>query len=162
MRQVIKNRQVVTDDWLYGDRESAKGAARVVLPLADYLAVHATGEAAGAALGVKLAPADDEAQLKPYLTGLPLITVEFPSTGEGRGYTQGRLLRERYGYRGELRAVGPIRVDQMWFLARCGFDSFELAAGEDPLVAIAQLQRFSVAYQASPDGLTQPRRRHGA
>ena len=72
------------------------------------------------------------------------------------------LLRDRFGYRGELRAVGAVRVDQMWFLARCGFDVFDLAAGEDTAVAIAQLDRFSVAYQQSPDGLTHPRRRYGA
>ncbi len=72
-----------------------------------------------------------------------------------------RLLRERHGYKGELRAVGKIRVDQVYLLARCGFNSFELLDGEDPVLAIAQLERFSVAYQPGVDGLTHPRRRYG-
>jgi len=162
MRQVIKDRQLVGDDWVYADKDAAPASGRAVLPLADFLAARAAGSANAATLGVKLAPADDEDALKPWLADLPLIAVEFPSSGEGRGYTQGRLLRERHGYRGELRAVGAVRVDQIWFLARCGFDVFDLAAGENPAVAIAQLDRFSVAYQSSPDGLTQPRHRYGA
>jgi uncharacterized protein (DUF934 family) len=162
MRQVIKDRKVVGDDWIYADKDCLPSGGRTVLLLADFLAARAAGLGTAAMLGVKLVPADDEEALKPYLADLPLIAVEFPSTGEGRGYTQGRLLRERHGYRGELRAIGAVRVDQVWFLARCGFDVFDLAAGEDPTVAIAQLDRFSVAYQPSPDGLTHPRRRYGA
>lgn len=111
---------------------------------------------------VVLQPADDIASLLPRLAELAVIGVHFGSSGEGRGYTQARLLRERHGYKGELRAVGKIRVDQVWFLARCGFDAFELAEGEDPAVAIAQLERFSVAYQSGPDQLVHPRHRYGA
>jgi uncharacterized protein (DUF934 family) len=161
MRQVIKDRKVVGDDWVYADKDCAPSGGRTVLPLADFLAARAAGSGSAATLGVKLVPADDEDALKPYLADLPLIAVEFPSSGEGRGYTQGRLLRERLGYGGELRAIGAVRADQMWFLARCGFDVFDLAAGEDAAVAIAQLDRFSVAYQPGPDGLTHPRRRYG-
>jgi uncharacterized protein (DUF934 family) len=162
MRQVIKDRKVAGDDWNYADSGSVSSGGRSLLPLAEFLTARAAGTVNAASLGVKLVPADDEEALKPYLKDLPLIAVEFPGTGEGRGYTQGRLLRERHGYRGELRAIGAVRADQMWFLARCGFDVFDLAAGEDPAVAIAQLDRFSVAYQPSPDGLTRPRRRYGA
>lgn len=72
------------------------------------------------------------------------------------------MLRDRHGYKGELRAIGAVRVDQMYFLARCGFDAFELAAGESVDVAIAQLERFSVAYQDSTGALVHPRRRDDA
>jgi uncharacterized protein (DUF934 family) len=162
MRQVIENRKIVGDDWVYADKDRAPSGGRTVLPLADYVAARVAGQVDAATLGVKLAPVDDEESLKPYLADLPLVAVEFPNTGEGRGYTQARLLRERLGYRGELRAIGAVRVDQIWFLARCGFDVFDLASGEDPALAIAQLDRFSVVYQPGPDGLTQPRRRYGA
>jgi uncharacterized protein (DUF934 family) len=82
------------------------------------------------------------------LARLDLIAVEFPSPGEGRGYSQGRLLRERFGFRGELRAVGAgVRQDQVFLLARCGFDAIELAAGEDPQAARRALGRYDVAYQ---------------
>jgi uncharacterized protein (DUF934 family) len=101
----------------------------------------------------------DVTPLQPWLHKAPLVAVNFTTTGDGRGFTQARLLRGRFGYQGELRAVGKIRVDQMFFLARCGFDAFELLDEEDPQVAIAQLDRFSVAYQPGSGELTHPRRR---
>jgi uncharacterized protein (DUF934 family) len=159
MPSLIKSRAVVTGDrWVQGAADATPGPD-VVLPLSAWLAARAAGTPVPRAL--RLLPPDDEAALLPYLSELDLVAVEFPSTGEGRGYTQARMLRERYAFRGELRAVGRIRADQIFFLARCGFDAFELADGEKPEVAIAQLERFSVAYQESPDGLVHPRRRHG-
>ena len=89
------------------------------------------------------------------------VVEAFKKKADGRGYTQARLLRERFGYKGELRAVGKIRVDQIFFLARCGFDAFELMDGEDAAVAMAQLDRFSVAYQEGTGSLTHPRMRYG-
>ncbi len=142
--------------------EAAAGATKLILPLAEYLKAMAAGEPA-ADRAVLLKPEEqDLAPLLPHLAALPLIAVYFGTTGDGRGYTQAHLLRERYGYKGELRAVGKIRIDQMYFLARCGFDAFELVDDEDPREAIAQFARFSVAYQAGVDGLTHPRRRYGA
>ena len=83
-----------------------------------------------------------------HLPRLDLVAVEFPTAGEGRGYSHGRLLRERFGFRGELRAVGAgVRQDQVFLLARCGFDAIELAAGEDPQAARRALNRYDVAYQ---------------
>lgn len=166
MRQIIKERRLVADDWAYAGKDEPGGdatvARRIALPLADYLATRAGAVAALATAGVCLAPADDVETLLPHLKDLRLIAVEFTSSGEGRGYTQARLLRERHAYRGELRAFGAVRVDQIYFLARCGFDTFELAAGESVDVAIAQLQRFSVAYQDSTGALVHPRRRYDA
>lgn len=160
MRQVIKDRRLVADDWSYAGKDESTGG-KVALPLAEYLAARA-GASAGTATAVWLAPADDITPLLPHLGNLALIAVEFTSSGEGRGYSQARLLRERHGYKGELRAFGAVRVDQIYFLARCGFDTFELAAGEKVDLAIAQLHRFSVAYQDSTGGLVHPRRRHEA
>jgi uncharacterized protein (DUF934 family) len=162
MRQLIKERRLVEDAWHYaGIDEGEPGAARV-LGLQDYLAARAGGSDP-AGTGVRLVPTDvDVAPLAPYVATLPLVVVDFPSTGDGRGFTQANLLRTRYGYRGELRASGKgVRADQMFFLARCGFDSFELAPGENPALALAQLDRFSVAYQDSPEALVHPRRRRG-
>ena len=134
----------------------------VVLTLADYLAVQAGTLASpvpGAALGVQLEPADDEAQLAPFAAQLPLVVVHFPKSAEGRGYTQGRLLRERYGFGGELRARGAVYLDQVFLLARCGFDAFDMAPGENLALAAAELDRFSVAYQTAVGTVVQPHRR---
>ena len=161
MRQVVKQRQCQADAWsMPGEPASAHG---VVVSLADYLAVQAgtlaSPAAAGVPLGVLLQPADDQAVLAPFVANLALVVVHFPKSGEGRGYTQGRLLRERHGYRGELRANGAVLLDQVFLLGRCGFDAFEMAPGENTQRAIAELDRFSVAYQAAVGTVVQPLRR---
>jgi len=97
-----------------------------------------------------LAPADEVERLVPDLARLDLAGADFPGPSEGRGYTQARLLRERFGFTGELRARGAIRRDQVFFLARCGFNSFELPDSELQGAAEA-LSSFSAAYQPSND-----------
>ena len=82
-------------------------------------------------IGVLLGPADDPAALVHDLPQLALVAVDFPHATDGRGYSTARLLRERYGYTGELRAVGDVGRDQLFYLARVGFDAFALREGED-------------------------------
>ena len=96
---------------------------------------------------VRLEPADDPAAVA--LEGVARIEVNFPKFGDGRGYSIARLLRERYGYRGELRAVGHITRDLLFFMESCGFDAFELREGENPHEALAAFDDFSESYQAS-------------
>ncbi|HUK04514.1 MAG TPA: DUF934 domain-containing protein [Burkholderiales bacterium] len=96
-----------------------------------------------------LEPGDDPSVLAGRLPGLKVVAVNFPKYGDGRGYSIGRLLRERYGYRGELRAVGAVARDHLQLLARCGFDCFQLREGEDPQEALRGLDDFSESYQAS-------------
>lgn len=159
MPPLIKDRAIASDDWVYASALDAAGAARRVLPLADYLVAAAAG-GAGPDLGVMLKPEEHDLEaLRPHVARLPLVVIHFPAAGDGRGFSQANLLRERYGYKGELRARGKVQADQMWFMARCGFDAFDLAEGEDPQLAIAQLERFSVAYQDGAEKLVHPRRR---
>jgi uncharacterized protein (DUF934 family) len=96
---------------------------------------------------LRLEPESDPASVS--LEGVTRIEVNFPKFGDGRGYSIARLLRERYGYRGELRAVGHITRDLLFNLESCGFDAFELRAGEDPHEALASFEDFSEAYQSS-------------
>ena len=96
---------------------------------------------------VRLEPADDPAAVS--LEGVTRVEVNFPKFGDGRGYSIARLLRERRGYRGELRAVGHITRDLLYFMERVGFDAYELREGEDPHEALASFEDFSDAYQAS-------------
>ncbi len=97
---------------------------------------------------VLLGPADDPAALQGRLGGLSVIAVEFPQFTDGRGYSIARLLRERYGYAGELRAVGEVLRDNLFYLSRCGFDAFALSdpSGAEALEGLAD---FSEGYQAS-------------
>ena len=96
-----------------------------------------------------LEPTDDPALLAGALAAVRVIAVNFPKYGDGRGYSIARLLRERYGYRGELRATGVVARDQLHAMAQCGFDTFELREGEDAQAALAAFGDFSEAYQAS-------------
>ena len=96
---------------------------------------------------VRLEPADDPAAVP--LEGVARVEVNFPKFSDGRGYSIARLLRERHGYQGELRAVGHITRDLLFYMESCGFDAFELREGEDPHEALAGFEDFSDAYQAS-------------
>jgi len=110
-----------------------------------------------------LEPADDPAAFAERLAQLRVVAVRFPKYADGRGYSIGRLLRERHGYRGELRAVGEVARDHLQLLAQCGFDAFELRAGEDVEEALGAFEDLSESYQATA---AQPlplfRRRAGA
>jgi uncharacterized protein (DUF934 family) len=161
MPQLIKGRAIAANQWVQAGAEGADTASHLILPLADYIKAIDGGEPADRRAPLLKAENHDVSPLVPFLAKAPLVAVNFASTGDGRGYTQARLLRERHGYQGELRAVGKIRADQMFFLARCGFDAFELLDDEDASLAIAQLDRFSVSYQPGLGNLAHTRMRYG-
>ncbi|MDD3481760.1 DUF934 domain-containing protein [Azovibrio restrictus] len=94
-------------------------------------------------VGVWLGPEDEPEQLAPVLASLPIIAVQFTTFTDGRGYSLGRILRERMGYAGEMRAVGDILRDQIYLLHKCGFSSFALRADQSPEEAVAALKDFS-------------------
>jgi uncharacterized protein (DUF934 family) len=75
------------------------------------------------------------------------IAIHFPQYGDGRGYSLAWMLRQEYGWRGELRAVGDVLIDTVHYLARCGFTSFALKPGHDPELAMESLCAFSGHYQ---------------
>jgi len=151
MRQILRQRELTHDRWRY---PGEAGEGPKVLTLAELLA-----QAGGSGLGVWLGPTDEIEQLSPQLERLALVVVHFEKNGDGRGFTQGQLLRRRCGYRGELRAQGAIKRDHVFLLARCGFDAFDLDPAEDPKAALAQFGRFSVAFQSAADTLVRPQQR---
>jgi len=119
-------------------------------PVADpAVTVDSFGEQTNAA-AVRLEPGDDARALLPYLDRLRLVEVNFPSFGDGRGYSSARILREA-GYEGELRAVGAVFVDQLSHLRRCGFDSFAPDHPIDPADAENAFNRWPEVYQATTD-----------
>jgi uncharacterized protein (DUF934 family) len=162
MRYILRRREIVADDWSHlGERCAEDGA--LIVPLAELRAEAARWRAWRGPLGVRIAPADAPEDLISELPHLGLVAVEFPNPGDGRGYSQGRLLRTRLGFQGELRAVGVgVKRDQVFLLARCGFDAIELAPGEDLEAARRALGRYSVAYQPGVGGVALARQRFRA
>ena len=102
-------------------------------------------------LGVRVDGSADADALVPHLGKLSLIAIEIPRFSDGRAYSLARLLRERHGYEGELRAVGQVLREQLFYLRRCGFDAFVLAEGKDREDALSAFSDFSVAYQPAAD-----------
>jgi uncharacterized protein (DUF934 family) len=120
-------------------------------PVSDpAVTVDSFGEQTNAA-AVRIEPGDDARDLLPFLDRLRLVDVNFPSFGDGRGYSSARILREA-GYQGELRAVGAVFVDQLSHLRRCGFDSFAPERPLDPIDAESAFDRWPEVYQATTDG----------
>jgi uncharacterized protein (DUF934 family) len=159
MRHILKRHEWVRDDWRYLGEEAAAGEPLIV-PCAEWRSDPQRWRLRAGPLGVRLAPADRVEELAEALPSLSLVAVEFPNAADGRGYSQGRLLRERFGFGGELRALGAgVRQDQVFLLARCGFDAIELAAGEDAAAARRALQRYDVAYQPGASAVALRRQR---
>jgi uncharacterized protein (DUF934 family) len=155
-RQLLRDGRVVADDWAYladadpGVAGTAVASDGLIIPFDRWQADKATWLADTRRLGVVLQPAHKVELLVPDLARFELVAAEFPGPSDGRGYTQARLLRERYGFKHELRAAGYVRQDQLFFLARCGFNSFELPENELS-AATAAFSTFSAEYQPSND-----------
>ena len=145
--QIVEDRYVrVADDAPIPDRVPVIVSAKRFLAEADAL-IRRDGS-----LGV-LWPNDRRvAELEPWLGHLALIALLFPKFRDGRAYSQARLLRETYGFRGTLRATGDVLRDQFHFLVRAGFDSFEVKKPADARVFAEVVGRYSIFYQPGVDG----------
>ena len=109
----------------------------------DELRRHATG-----GIGVILEPETDVARLRPDLDVLDLLAIQFSVFSDGRGFSQAQLLRQRYDYDKDIRAVGDVLRDQLSFMARCGINQFDLENEDDVLAALNAFSEFSVGYQS--------------
>jgi uncharacterized protein (DUF934 family) len=149
-RRLLRNAEIVVDDWRYVAEAAADAAAPLILSLAQWRLEPETWLARGTPLGVVLLPAHQVEQIAEELAHFSLIAAEFSGPAEGRGYSQARQLREQWGFAGELRATGYVRRDQLFFMARCGFNSFELSDAdvEDGRLAFST---FTAAYQPAND-----------
>jgi uncharacterized protein (DUF934 family) len=151
MPQLIKDGAIVEDRWTLL-REVAPGELPadqpVIVPLALWRAERDTLLARGE-VGVWLSPDADPALLSADIGSLPVIAVDFPQFTDGRGYSTARLLREQYGFAGELRAIGDVLRDQLFYLRQCGFNAFAVRAGRNLEDALQGLRDFSDNYQAT-------------
>lgn len=147
MRNIIKNRQLVQDNYIDWQGEGElPAAADVLVPLAVLQSHPELLDRAGK-LGVKVTGDTEPDALVPFLAKLALIAVEFPKFSDGRGYSLARLLRERHLFKGELRATGDVLRDQLFFLHRVGFDAFVVREDRCPTDALQSFNDFTVTYQ---------------
>ena len=149
-RRLLRDVRIVDDDWLYLAEAEGNAAAPLILSLAEWQTDRDRWRAQDRQLGVVLSPAHKVELLASDIARFALIGADFSGPSEGRGYSQARVLRERWKFDGELRATGYVRRDQLFFMARCGFNSFELP-DSDLEAAHAALSSFSRAYQPSND-----------
>lgn len=161
MHNIIKDRAVVgTDDWnllRLAEGETAEAvvvpAGKVIVPLTVWQAQAATLKARSD-IGVWLASDERPEALKDDTVTLQMIAVDFPKFADGRGYSIAYNLRMRFDYTGELRAVGDVLRDQLFYMQRVGFNSFAVRADRDVNDALKGLSDFSESYQQSWDKKT--------
>ena len=156
MATLIKERRIVADNWHLLERGSkgelpeAPERGDVIVPLALWLARREDFLAYSGKLGVWIDANEGPEALAGDVQRFPLIAVNFPKFGDGRGYSIARLLRERYGYKGELRAIGDVLHDHLYFMEQCGFDAFALREDQDAQEALSSaFDAFSDSYQAT-------------
>ena len=160
---LIKQGQSVADPFAHVADEAllpAEGA--VIVGLARWQEDRGLIEPRNAPVGVRLKPSDAVEQITGDLDRLSVVALEFPKFNDGRAMSQARLLRERYGYRGEIRATGKVLRDLLLFMHRCGFDAFEVADNVTAEIVAKSLGEFSFFYQPAADGEPSVvERRHG-
>ena len=127
------------------------GNGPVILSLARFQEEGDALISGGRQVGVRIASNESIEDLAYDLPRLALVALEFPKYRDGRAYTSARLLRERFGYSGEIRAVGDVLREQAGFMVRCGIDAFEVADGSSPEEWAAATHRYRHVYQRAAD-----------
>jgi uncharacterized protein (DUF934 family) len=150
---LVKNGKVSTDAFVHvADGAELPGDGAILISAARFLEDPETLLRRGGKTAVIWPNNRDLDDLVPWLDRLAAVALVFPSFRDGRAYSQARLLRERHGYRGELRATGQVLRDQFVFMLRAGFDAFEVKKEADAEAFAATAQRYSVFYQPTGDG----------
>lgn len=153
MTKLIKDKQVVDDSWLLITDKTLSSASelpkeKVIVPLQVWLALKSE-LSDQSIIGVWLDSDEPPSLLEDDIEGFPLIAINFPSFADGRGYSYASLLRQRYNYQGEIRAIGDVLRDQLFYMKRCGFDAFVMRENNKSEEALASLEDFADTYQSS-------------
>lgn len=151
MPKLIKKNEIIFDDWQLVREESGLNGEKIIVALPLWLAHKESLQIRSNKIGLLLTSSDEPESIKEDLHHFALIAVEFPTFADGRGFTIARLLRERYHFTGEIRAVGDVLQDQLFYMKRCGFDAFAIREDKDIEGALNSLNDFSDYYQAGVD-----------
>jgi uncharacterized protein (DUF934 family) len=155
MSKIIRNRQIAEDDWTtLADDAPFPTSGRVIVSLKRWQEERAAHKTSDASVGVRIPNTASVPELWAQISDRPLIALEFPAFGDGRAYSQARLLRERFNYEGEVRAVGDVLRDQVHFMHRVGFDVMVPRADQDLDACLKAFRDFSLGYQGAVDDST--------
>ena len=150
---LVKNGKISGDAFVrVADDDEIPSGGAVLISAARFLADPDTLSRRLGKLGVIWPNSRDLDDLLPYLDRLAAVALVFPTFRDGRAYSQARLLRERHGYAGELRATGQVLRDQFLFMLRAGFDALEVKKESDAEAFALTAKRYSVFYQPTGDG----------
>ena len=150
---LVKNARITTDLFVHiADGAELPDDGAILVPAARFLEDPEALLKRAGKVGVIWPNKRDLDDLVPYLGRLAAVALVFPSFRDGRAYSQARLLRERHGFEGELRATGQVLRDQFVFMLRAGFDTFEVKKDSDAEAFAGTAKRYSVFYQPTGDG----------
>ncbi|MEQ8356411.1 MAG: DUF934 domain-containing protein [Kiloniellaceae bacterium] len=150
---LLKDGRIVEDLWAPLSEDAALSpAGDIIITLEQWQADREGLSNRNGRLGLRLRSDQSPAAFADDLEHFDLIALEFPRFGDGRAYSYARLLRERYAFNGELRAVGNVLRDQLFFMLRCGFDAFEIEGDKNADVWQEAISEISLWYQPSGDG----------
>jgi uncharacterized protein (DUF934 family) len=147
--QIIKDRQIIGDNWSHVADDVELKAGNISVSLARWKQDKQQLLANGGKLGVRIGPADSVDDIADDLKDIQLIELDFPDFADGRLFSHAWLLRSRYNYQGELRATGHYIPDQVFYLSRVGVNAFYPEKAEDLPVVLSHLNDFTVKYQSS-------------
>jgi uncharacterized protein (DUF934 family) len=150
--QLIKNGAFIADRWTHVADGDALPEGPAIVSLERWRKEQNELVARGKPLGIRLKSGEEPALIAADLDKFEVVALEFPAYRNGRAYSYARLLRERYGYKGEVRAVGSVLRDQFYFLVRCGFDALEVRDNITPEIYAESVGAFTHGYQPGTDG----------
>ncbi len=147
--KIIKDKQIIEDSWRHITDEEEIGSGNITVSLPRWIKEKNTLLAHQGKVGIRISPADKIEDISADLNNISLVAVELPVFTDGRAFSHARLLRSRYGYEGEIRAIGKYIPDQVFYLHRVGVNAFELENTEELPLALSTLNDFTVEYQVS-------------
>ena len=152
MPKLIKDGQIVEDNWLLvRETTSDLPHGNIIIALPLWITHKETLTQRKGEIGLLLASNEEAESVENDVNFFNVIALDFPMFADGRSYTNARILRERYNYQGEIRAVGDVLQDQLFYMKRCGFNAFSLREDKDIEAALSSLNDFSESYQAAVD-----------
>jgi uncharacterized protein (DUF934 family) len=155
MQRIIKNGQVIDETWHLLPRgttlDELSNSDDYIVPLELWVEHSHALKARDGGLGVWLEAGEEIEEIADQLDNFSVVALNFPAFTDGRHCSTAYMLRTRYRYEGEVRAIGDVLRDQLFSLKRCGFDAFALRADKDPYAALQAFGDFSEVYQASAD-----------